>query len=191
MKNGKIAVVKKSFVIIIAILLVAGLFFFLYLSRGGSSISSFIFTPRKGLVSIEGRIEKSNEKNNSYVFDLEGLRKLGETTYSVKTPVDEVGDAGKVEYRGVPLVRIVSFAGFKKEARKIYIYGGDGYTADLSFEELPRLKPLVAYERDGVSMSSYKKGPLMLVFPMDELSSQNRKTAERMWVWNLKKIRID
>ena len=80
---------------------------------------------------------------------------------------NEIGGdlVSNARWRGVPLSRILSAAGLKKEVTEISFRAADGYSESIPLERAMRDEVLVAYEMNGEPLNNKHGAPVRLLVP--------------------------
>jgi DMSO/TMAO reductase YedYZ molybdopterin-dependent catalytic subunit len=86
------------------------------------------------------------------------------------------GGNGNYTYTGVTLKELLTQAGASSNATSVYIQASDGYGTTLTMEEATKADVLIAYQKEGASMTALKdggEGPFRLVIASDEFSQRS------------------
>ncbi len=142
----------------------------------------------KVLLVIDGNITQSNStRNNNPValFDMALLKSLGSTTFKTSSPWTPLS-----EFTGVRLNTLLASVGVNFEDVTIRASAANDYWFDLSEIDFDKYPIMVAYEKNGKTLSVRELGPLWIVFPWDanpELLTEKNKASS---VWQLLSLTI-
>lgn len=117
-------------------------------------------------------------------FDLAMLEQLGVETLVTST----IWTDGQQEFRGVPLHRLLDRLGVTEgrlEARAI-----NDYAAEVPVSDAVVGGPMIAWMRNGVTMSVRDKGPLWIVYPYDSSRDYRTEIHYSRSVWQLERIDV-
>jgi hypothetical protein len=144
--------------------------------------------PEKILLKVSGQIDKSNNKDkNAFEFSLEALKALPGKT----VPATNKYVPGKAVFKGPLLSDILKAVGAKSGAKSVVFEASDGYTIRAPITD-SRWNVIVAYEVNGKALPPKEKGPLWVIYPLDEKPDglSLRDAVDRM-AWSLKKITVE
>jgi DMSO/TMAO reductase YedYZ molybdopterin-dependent catalytic subunit len=86
------------------------------------------------------------------------------------------GGNGNYTYTGVTLKELLTQAGVSSNATTVYIQASDGYGTTLTIEEATKEDVIIAYQKEGASMTPLKdggEGPFRLIIGSDEFSQRS------------------
>jgi len=84
-------------------------------------------------------------------------------------------DNGVFNYTGVLLSTLLQRAGVSANATSVYVQASDGYGTTISMQEALSQKTIIAYEKDGASLTALKsggEGPLRLIIGNDQYAQR-------------------
>ncbi|MDX2102518.1 MAG: molybdopterin-dependent oxidoreductase [Alphaproteobacteria bacterium] len=117
-------------------------------------------------------------------FDLAGLEGLGVTRLTTRNPFL----TGVQEFDGVLLSRVlerVGASGTRLVARAL-----DGYQADIPVADARRFPVLIATRRNGAPMRVRDKGPLWIIYPIDQHPETAQERFSTRSVWQLRHLQV-
>lgn len=135
------------------------------------------------LLTVDGRIGRTNV-GESAGFDREMLKALGLHTLVTSNPWVK----GKHTFEGVLLadvLRTVGVADGTIEAR-----GLDGYTVDFPVREAFDYPVLLALKWNGEVMRVRNKGPIWIVYPVDQYPELANERFSSRSIWQLQQLTI-
>ena len=133
--------------------------------------------------SVSGAITTTNNGDTAQ-FDLEMLKALGVATVTTSTAWTE----GVSVFEGVRLADVLDRVGASGET--LTAVALNDYAAELPAEDSRTWPVILAYSRDGKSLSVRDKGPLWIVYPRDDHPELQSDTHNGKWVWQLKAIKV-
>lgn len=139
------------------------------------------------ILRISGHLEQGNviEGSNAIAeFDLDMLRQFGAKTISTST----IWSSGQIDFRGVPLSTVLRAIG--AEGRTLRLTALNDYTIDMPVSMIAAEVPILAYEMDGILLSSRDKGPLWVIYPFDSESKYQNEESYSRSVWQLVRIEV-
>lgn len=116
-------------------------------------------------------------------YSPEVLEKMGTYKITTKTPWRE----SPAEFVGVRLVDVLTAHNIDSAA-SIKVTAENGYAVEIPSSVWKEHSPLIATRVDGKAHSRRNRGPLQIVFPMDEDVSTAESTFEDNWVWMAARI---
>lgn len=145
-------------------------------------------TADKVLLKVSGQIQKANNKdNNAFEFTLEALKALPAKT----VPATNKYIPGKAVFKGPLLSDILKEVGAKSGAKNVVFEASDGYVIRAPITDA-KWNVIVAHEVNGNALPAKEKGPLWVIYPLDEKPQglSLRDAVDRM-AWSLKKITVE
>lgn len=139
------------------------------------------------ILRVSGHLEHGNvvEGSKSIAeFDLDMLRHFGAKTISTST----IWSSGQIDFRGVPLAAVLRAIG--AEGRTLRLTALNDYTIDMPVSMIEAEVPILAYEMNGVLLSSRDKGPLWVIYPFDSESKYQNEESYSRSVWQLVGIEV-
>jgi len=137
----------------------------------------------KVVLTLSGSITIKNTED-SLVFDLPTLEKLGLVEYTVTDPWLNT----EVVYTGVLLAELLKYAGVPDSAAAVRVIALDGYADDIPLEILEEWPVLLATQANGDYMTIETNGPTRVIFPYDTYT--DLAEARNMSVWNVESIEV-
>lgn len=135
----------------------------------------------KVILSISGEI---SERNNGDLadFDLDMLQSLGVRALATTTSWTD----GTQNFTGVPmriLMKAVGATGKTVEAVAL-----NGYTYEIDMEDFALYPVLLAIKLNGRVLKVRDKGPLWIVYPLDDFGEAEKPMIERRMVWQVRQL---
>lgn len=119
-------------------------------------------------------------------FDLAALATLPQTTIRATLPW-----YGAPRHFTGPLLRdVLAAAGAGAGARSLLALALGDYRAEIPIEDLQRWPVIVAYQVDGRPVAVRDKGPLMIVYPVDDDPELRQGRYLGRAVWQLRTIEL-
>jgi hypothetical protein len=135
----------------------------------------------KVILSISGNIGKANNGDTAD-FDLKMLEALGIQSLSTATSLTD----GPQEFSGVPLRKIL--AAVDARGKTVEAVALNDYTYDIDIEDFSRFPVILATRMNGRALRVRDKGPLWIVYPLDEFTEMEQVQIERRMVWQLRQL---
>jgi hypothetical protein len=138
-------------------------------------------------LKVDGVIEKTTSKDQkTFEFTLAKLKSMP----AKDVPAANKYVTGKAVFKGVLLRDLLKEVGVKPNAKSVIFEGSDGYTVRAPIDDA-KWNVIIAYEVNGKAMPPKEKGPLWVIYPLDEKPDglSLRDAVDRM-VWNLKKVSV-
>ncbi|WP_146589334.1 molybdopterin-dependent oxidoreductase [Puniceibacterium confluentis] len=135
------------------------------------------------LLTITGAIESTNH-DGSAEFDLAMLRQIGVTAFETAT----IWNDGRQRFEGVTLAALLAELGVRDGT--LNAQAVNNYSIEIPVDEAVPGGPLIAWSRNGKSMSLRDKGPLWLVYPYDTDPAYQSEVTFARSVWQLNRIDV-
>ncbi|MEC7762629.1 MAG: molybdopterin-dependent oxidoreductase [Pseudomonadota bacterium] len=135
------------------------------------------------VLSVTGNIAAMND-GDAAVFDEAMLRALGETSFETTT----IWTEGVQTFTGVSLKDLLDELGV--EAGTLEARALNDYAVEIPVSDAVEGGPIVAYARNGKSMSIRDKGPLWIVYPFDSNDAYASETIYSRSIWQLDRIDV-
>ena len=135
------------------------------------------------VLTIDGNIQNMNQIPVAN-FDMEMLKRIPATEVATHTPWTD----GLTRFKGVftaELLRLVAANGTHGEFAAL-----NDYAVKIPFSDFDKYGAIVAYEMNGKPMSRRDKGPLWLIYPMDEQDILKTPRYRDRMVWQLRTITV-
>ena len=133
------------------------------------------------LLTVSGAIGVTNDGDTA-VFDLAMLEALEQVTFTTTT----IWTEGTQEFTGVSLrtlMDVLEIEGGTLKATAI-----NDYAVDIPATDAIDGGPIIAYLRNGQTMSVRDKGPLWVVYPYDDNASYKTETIYARSIWQLDRM---
>ncbi len=118
-------------------------------------------------------------------FDLEGLKKLPQQTFTTHTPWFK----DTVTFTG-PLVRDV-LASAQLKGKILNAVALDDYKSKLPFNDVMNFDVILAHSINGEQLTAKNKGPLFIVYPYDSKKELQAVVYYQRSVWQLKALIVE
>jgi hypothetical protein len=136
------------------------------------------------ILTITGRIGRTNAPGRAEL-DVAALERLGARTLQTSTPWTD----GQPIFKGVlgrDLLDLVEANG-----RTVRAIALNDYVYDIPISDFENYPVLLAYEMNGRPLKARDKGPIWIVFPLDQFEELRDRLTERKMVWQLTQLRIE
>lgn len=135
------------------------------------------------VLRISGNIANQNDGADA-VFDLDGLAALPHAQVVTSTPWTE----GRTVFDGVLLRDLLAAVGATGGTlRAIAI---NDYAVDIPADDAAAYDVIVAYQMNGEPMPVRDKGPLWIIYPMDDHAELRTPETEAKMIWQLRDIAV-
>jgi hypothetical protein len=131
-------------------------------------------------------VERPNAEPVSFqMADLQAMPRSSFTTSTVWTQQADL-------YEGVLLIDLLRDCGIDPGTWRgsVTLLAIDGYSATLTHDLITDDAPLLAFFRNGETMSVRNQGPVWAIFPYDKDASYRTESIYAMSVWQLRTLRI-
>lgn len=164
---------------------VRNVFLFTLLMLPIMSATADILKAPKGkiLLTITGKIKHTNAPGVAQ-FDREMLEELGMVTFETET----YWTNGIQKFEGVPGKLLMEAVGVTEG--KLLIHGLDKYKAKVPVEDLIKHRATVMLKNMGEYLTIAKKGPLWLIYPLDDEQKLLKKQINSRSVWQMRAIDV-
>ena len=135
----------------------------------------------KVILTVSGKIENTN-RPGAADFDLEMLEALGTETLSTTTSWTD----GTQDFRGIPLRKVMSAVGAR--GKTVEAIALNDYTYEIEIEDFSRFPVILATKLNGRTLKVRDKGPLWIVYPLDDFREPEQIQIERRMVWQLRQL---
>lgn len=142
------------------------------------------------LLVVGGNIELSNaSRNNKPVaeFDLSMLESYGTTT--IKTTTPWTGEEA-TEFTGVRINTLLNSLGVPAKGTVLRAAAANDYWFDLSDLDFEKYPIIVAFAKNGGTMSVRELGPLWIIFPWDDFPELMNEKSKAASVWQLIELTV-
>lgn len=135
----------------------------------------------KKILTVSGKITKTNTPDGKFVFSMAELQKLGDTTIKSTTRYTEVGD-----FTGPKIRDILKAVGVAPDAAAVSVVALDGYQQTIPLTDFSKWEVITAHSLNGKRMAVEAKGPLWIMYPIDKYPNDLMNNATTMkLVWSL------
>ncbi len=135
------------------------------------------------ILTVSGNIAHTNKPGKAE-FDHTMLKALGVHQLRTTTPwTNEV-----IEFEGVlarDLMRAVGAKGQQIKATAL-----NDYFSHLPMQDIHRYRVLLAFSMDGKSLTRRDKGPLWIIYPLDDHAELKERSIQNHLVWQLIKLEV-
>ncbi|WP_413717012.1 molybdopterin-dependent oxidoreductase [Silicimonas sp. MF1-12-2] len=147
--------------------------------------SAMALEPAKGQVvlTVSGEISAANSRDVAEL-DLDLLQSIGTVTFQTTT----IWTEGVQTFTGVELVDLLKAVG--ANGRVLRASAINDYSMEIPMSDAVEGGPIVAFLRNGATMSLRNKGPLWIVYPYDEDSDYRSELIYSRSVWQLDRIEV-
>jgi len=156
--------VKKTSIIAVAILIVLV-----------AAVVPLYFYTRPAPVP-QGTFQITGQVSNPMSITLSQLQTYAPVTLQVTlTSSGSPSDNGVFNYTGVLLSTLLQKAGVSTNATSVYIQASDRYGTTLSMQDAMSQKTIIAYQKDGASLTPLKnggEGPFRLIVGTDQYAQE-------------------
>lgn len=134
------------------------------------------------LLEIAGKIDAPNGTARLDLAGLEGLglRHLRTSTYWTE---------GIQDFEGVLLRDLLRAVG--AHGQMAVMFALNDYTVDIPVADAEAYDVLIAVRQNGAEMPIRSKGPLWIIYPIDEHPELDRKSTSDKMIWQLSRIVIN
>lgn len=135
----------------------------------------------KIILTISGSIENTNNGAEAD-FDLQMLEGLGTQSLSTTTSWTD----GVQEFSGVSLRKLLATVGAR--GKTVEAVALNDYTYEIEIEDFSRFPVILATKLNGKVLKVRDKGPLWIVYPLDDFNNTEKIQIERRMVWQLRRL---
>lgn len=135
------------------------------------------------ILSIDGDVAVRNSASAAE-FDLEMLRALPVSRIATSTPWTE----GVVTFDGVALDDLLDR--LEVASGTLQAIALNDYRIEIPVGDAAEVGPIIAYLRDGETMSVRRKGPLWIIYPFDRLPIEQAEVYRSRSIWQLRKLTV-
>ena len=138
----------------------------------------------KVILSVDGAITEKNNGTDA-VFDRDMLRALGMHSLTSSNPFE----TGVQHFEGVLLSDLLARVG--ASGKMIVAHALDGYAVEIPISDAKRYPVLLAMVRNGKEMTVRNKGPLWVVYPVDQFEELKEEIYSTRSIWQLTRLTIE
>jgi hypothetical protein len=137
------------------------------------------------VLTVSGDISAKNN-DDTLVFDMDTLEKLGLVKYAVNDPWLN----SNISYTGVLMSKLLEVAGASDSATAIHFTAVDDYQVDISIADIQKWPILLATRSNDAPMALDAGGPTRVAFPYDQYDDIDQLTYKDSWIWSITEIDI-
>jgi hypothetical protein len=154
------------------------------LVTGGAAAGAELAQPQAEVVlTVTGSIGNTNQGDTA-VFDLEMLQALGADEFQTAT----IWTEGQQTFTGVPLATLLD--ALAAEGSILEASAINDYSVKIPISDAVEGGPLIAYLRNGQTMTVRDKGPLWIVYPYDARPEYRQELIYSRSIWQLNHIEV-
>jgi hypothetical protein len=133
------------------------------------------------ILTVSGKIMKTNTPDGKYVFSFDDLQKLGDMTINSTARYTEVG-----QFTGPKIRDILKTVGVGPDATMVSVVTLDGYQQNIPLTDFAKWEVIAAHTVNGKRLPVEAKGPLWIMYPIDKYPGElmNQTTSAKL-VWSL------
>ena len=135
------------------------------------------------ILSVTGNIARTNSAEGAD-FDRAMLERLGSTVVRTSTPWTE----GKNVFEGVLLRDLLEFVGAR--GTTVRATALNDYVFDIAISDSQDYPVILAWAMDSQALSPRDKGPLWIVYPLDQFTGREKEQIGLRMVWQLSELRV-
>ena len=135
------------------------------------------------VLTVSGRIARSTAPGEAY-FDRAMLQDMKHVTLQTATPWTN----GAPVFRGVLVRDVLDRVGAEGSIARVIAM--NDYRYDIPISDFYDYPVLLAFEMDGKPLRLRDKGPLWIIFPIDQFQELRGRRTERKMVWQLQEIHV-
>ncbi|WP_051326755.1 hypothetical protein [Aliagarivorans taiwanensis] len=129
---------------------------------------------------IQGNIREVS----GMAFSLEDIKAMEQHSFVTKHPWTEVGR----RYQGPLLADVLDVA--QAKGKMLRMVALNDYEVEVDFSDIKKFQPILAWQQDGKTLSIREKGPLWLMFPVDDYPEVKNKRYNDYMIWQLRVIEV-
>lgn len=137
----------------------------------------------KVILTVDGDIAVTNADGEA-VFDHAMLAAIDTTILKTSTPWER----GVSEFEGIRLDALLDRVGAAGSV--MLVTALDGYAAEVPVSDVRDYSVILAWSRDGERMSVRERGPLWIIYPLDENPELETETYSARYVWQVERITV-
>lgn len=147
------------------------------------TLATAAFAAGDAILTIE-HVSSTGDVTQSRSYSLEDLQAMQVATFKTET----IWTEGMQSFTGVTLSSIVSELGLSEgEIEAVAI---NSYAVQIPVSDAVANGPIIAFERNGDTMSIRDKGPLWVVYPYDSDPAFRTEAVYSRSIWQLEKLVI-
>lgn len=136
------------------------------------------------VLTVSGAVENTNAEGRAD-FDMEMLKALPAASFETTTPWTE----GVPRFEGVLVSDVLDRAGANGDTATAVAL--NDYQFEIPVDDFDQYPAMLAYQVNGEQLRIRDKGPLWIVYPIDDYAElQNEQTHNKM-VWQLRELIVN
>ena len=155
----------------------------LFLSTPSVHAADLTAPTGKVLLTVQGAITKTNASKIA-LFDRQQLEQLGLHKLVTSNPFIE----GIHTFEGPLLSAVLDQVGAKGETLEAHAL--DGYNVDIPISDIRTYPVILALKMDGKVMRVRSKGPLWIIYPVDQFDELKSETFSGHSIWQLTTLTV-
>lgn len=118
-------------------------------------------------------------------YSVEALKALGDVEVETTT----IWTEGMQHFAGVPLKTVLDALGAQEGV--VVASAVNDYAVKIPLSEVSPEAPIIAFERNGLTMSRRNKGPLWVIYPYDSDPSYRTEEVYSRSIWQLNRLAVE
>ena len=135
------------------------------------------------ILTITGMIAVKNAPNGA-AFDRAMLEAMPKTTIQTATPWTE----GRQVFEGVAIKTLIAAVGGTGGTARAQAL--NNYAQEIPLADMAKYGAILAYKQNGKEISVREKGPLWIVYPLDDFAEIRNVEYHSRMVWQIKELQI-
>ncbi len=135
------------------------------------------------ILVVTGNISEKNTADAAHL-DRDMLLSLGTETLDTSNPFEE----GTQHFVGVKISTLIEFLG--ASGNSLTVTALDGYSVEIPMDDVKNYPVILAMEWNGQAMSVRNKGPLWVVYPIDQFPKLNSEEYSSRSIWQISRIDV-
>ena len=141
-------------------------------------------TPATASLSITGQVLKPTQGQTA-VFDLAALKQLPQMEIRTHTRWTE----GVIVFQGPLLREVLKSAG--AQGKRLQAIALNYYKVDIPWQDIEQYPVILALSANGKPLSRREKGPIWIMYPMDDYKALQTPDTHSKLIWQLKTIHVE
>jgi hypothetical protein len=137
----------------------------------------------KVILTLGGKIARTNVAGTAQ-FDRDMLIAVGLTRLSTSNQFE----TGVQDYEGVLLKDLLAYVG--ATGTRLLAAALDGYTIEIPVEDTEKYPVLLAMNLNGKAMTVRNKGPIWVIYPIDQFPELKDERFSARSIWQLSRIDV-
>lgn len=123
-----------------------------------------------------------DQSGRHITFDMAALEAMNITSLQTHTPWTD----GPQQFTGIRLSQLLEGAGMR--GHTVEALALNNYKTELNWDELTRYPVIIAFKHNGHYMRIRDKGPLWIIYPLDEYPELRSLDTETRMIWQLHRL---